>query len=93
MLTAAGTLVAAPQADAAALFYWQDSDPGYYRPAPMAQPRKPKARRPSAKAGAAIKETNAKPHGPLIIAVSIEQQKVRVYDATACLPKARCRRA
>jgi lipoprotein-anchoring transpeptidase ErfK/SrfK len=81
MLTAAGTLVAVPQADAAALFYWQDSDTGYYRPAPMAQPRKPKTRRPSAKAGAAIKETNAKPHGPLIIAVSIEQQKVRVYDS------------
>jgi lipoprotein-anchoring transpeptidase ErfK/SrfK len=80
MLTAAGTLVAA-QADAATMFYWQDSDPGYYRPAPVAQPHKPKARRPSAKAGAAIKETNAKPHGPLIIAVSIEQQKVRVYDS------------
>ena len=81
MLTAAGTLVAAPQADAATLFYWQDSDPGYYRPAPVAQPRKPKARRPSAKTEAAVKETNAKPQGPLIIAVSIEQQKVRVYDA------------
>jgi len=81
MLTAAGTLVAAPQADAAALFYWQDSDPSYYRPAPMAQPRKPKARRPSAKLDAAVKETNAKPQGPLIIAVSIEQQKVRIYDA------------
>ena len=81
MLTAAGTLVAAPQADAAALFYWQDSDPGYYRPVPMAQPRKPKARRPAAKAEAAVKETSAKPQGPLIIAVSIEQQKVRVYDA------------
>jgi L,D-transpeptidase catalytic domain len=75
MLTAAGTLVAVPQADAAALFYWQDSDPSYYRPA---QPRK--ARRPSAKTGATPKETNAKPQGPLIIAVSIEQQKVRVYD-------------
>ena len=47
----------------------------------MAQPRKPKVRQPSAKAGAAVKETNAKPQGPLIIAVSIEQQKVRVYDA------------
>jgi lipoprotein-anchoring transpeptidase ErfK/SrfK len=79
MLTAAGTLVAAPQADAAALFSWQDSDPSYYRPAPMVQPRKPKARRPSAKT-AATKETNAKPQGPLIIAVSIDQQKVRVYD-------------
>src|SRR5882724_5198695 len=81
MLTAAGTLVAVPQADAAALFYWQDSDPGYYRPAPVAQPRKPKARRPSAKTEAAIKETNAKPQGPLIIAVSIDQQKVRIYDS------------
>jgi lipoprotein-anchoring transpeptidase ErfK/SrfK len=81
MLTAAGTLVAVSQADAAALFYWQDSDPNYYRPAPVAQPRKPKARRPSAKTEAALKETNAKPQGPLIIAVSIEQQKVRVYDA------------
>ena len=81
MLTAAGTLVAAPQADAAAQFYWQDFDTGYDRPAPMAQPRKPKARRPSAKTAAPLKETNAKPHGPLIIAVSIEQQKVRVYDS------------
>jgi lipoprotein-anchoring transpeptidase ErfK/SrfK len=80
MLTAAGTLVAAPQAGAAALFYWQDSDPSYYRPAPMVQPRKPKARRPSAKTEATLKETNAKPQGPLIIAVSIEQQKVRIYD-------------
>jgi lipoprotein-anchoring transpeptidase ErfK/SrfK len=81
MLTAAGTLVAAPEADAAAQFYWQDFDTGYDRPAPMAQPRKPKARRPSAKTAATLKETNAKPHGPLIIAVSIEQQKVRVYDS------------
>jgi len=81
MLAAAGSLVAVPQADAAALFSWQDSDPSYYRPVPMAQPRKPKARRPSAKTEAAVKETNAKPQGPLIIAVSIDQQKVRVYDA------------
>jgi hypothetical protein len=78
MLTAAGTLIAAPQADAAALFYWRDSDPGYYRPMPTAQPLKPKARRPSAKTEAKVKETNAKPQGPLIIAVSIQQQKVRV---------------
>jgi lipoprotein-anchoring transpeptidase ErfK/SrfK len=81
MLAAAGSLVAVPQADAAALFYWQDSDPAYYRPVPTAQPRKPKVRRPSAKTEAAVKETNAKPQGPLIIAVSIDQQKVRVYDA------------
>jgi hypothetical protein len=80
MLTAAGPLVAASPADAATLFSWQDPDPSYYRPAPMAQPRKPKARRPSARTETLLKETNAKPQGPLIIAVSIEQQKVRVYD-------------
>src|SRR6478735_6825515 len=79
ILTGACTIAAAPQANAA-LFYWQDSDPSYYRPAP-AQPRKQKVRRPAAKAEAARKETSAKPHGPLIIAISIEQQKVRVYDS------------
>ena len=82
ILTAAGTLAAISPADAA-LFYWQDTDPSYYRPAPMSQPRRPRAttRRPSAKTQAAHKETGAKPQGPLIIAVSIEQQKVRIYDA------------
>ncbi len=83
MLTAAGTLVATAQADAATLFYWQDNDTAYYRPAPVAQARKPKTRKPVATAGAAVKETNAKPQGPLIIAVSIDQQKVRVYDANS----------
>ena len=42
-----------------------------------------KAARPQADEGhgGAEKETSAKPQGPLIIAISIEQQKVRVYDA------------
>ena len=80
ILTGACTIAAAPRADAA-LFYWQDSDPSYYRPVFPTQPRKQKIRRPSAKTEAAHKETSAKPHGPLIIAISIEQQKVRVYDS------------
>ena len=80
ILTGACTIAAAPRADAA-LFYWQDSDPSYYRPVFPTQPRKQKIRRPSAKTEAAHKETSAKPHGPLIIAFSIEQQKVRVYDS------------
>lgn len=63
------------------MFYWQGTDPGYYRPMPLMQPRKPKTRRPSAKTEKAIKETNAKPQGPLIINISIEQQKLRIYDA------------
>jgi lipoprotein-anchoring transpeptidase ErfK/SrfK len=81
VLTAAGCIAAASRADAATMFYWQDSDPSYYRPMPPVQPRKPRVRRPSAKSATAIKETNAKPQGPLIIAISIEQQKLRVYDA------------
>lgn len=82
VLSAAGTLGAASQADAA-LFYYQDSDSGYYRPSPSAQPRRQRnARKNSAgKPEAAEKETGAKPQGPLIIAVSIDKQKVRIYDS------------
>ena len=81
VLTAAGTLSGMPEANAA-LYYWQDFDPGYYRPAPSAHPRRQPTRRHSPpKTGAAEKETAAKPHGPLIIAISIDQQKVRIYDA------------
>jgi lipoprotein-anchoring transpeptidase ErfK/SrfK len=80
ILTGACTIAFAPQADAA-LFYWQDNDPGYYRPMLAPQPRKPKARKPAAKNESARKETSAKPHGPLIIAISIEQQRMRVYDS------------
>ena len=54
--------------------------PSYYRPAPdgaAAQAESPPAFRQDR---SRLKETNAKPQGPLIIAVSIDQQKVRVYD-------------
>jgi lipoprotein-anchoring transpeptidase ErfK/SrfK len=81
ILTTAGTIGVTSHADAA-LYYWQDSEPGIYRPAPAPQPRKQRARNPAhSKTQVAKKETGAKPHGPLIIAISINQQKVRVYDA------------
>jgi len=81
ILTAAATIGATAPAEAA-LYYWQDFEPGYYRPAPPAQPRRQRTRKPSAgKPEAAAKETSAKPQGPLIIAISIDQQKVRIYDA------------
>ena len=61
ILTAAGSVAATSQADATALFSWQDTEPGYYRPMQIVQPRKPKARRPAAKkTEAAVKETHAK---------------------------------
>ncbi len=82
MLTAAGTLCAPAQSDAA-LFYYQDSNPSYSRPTPSAQPKRQRNTRKNSgkKQEAAEKETGAKPQGPLIIAVSIEKQKIRVYDA------------
>lgn len=81
ILTAAGTIGATSHADAA-LYYWQDSEPGFSRPAPAAQPRRQRVRKQSAgKTQVAEKETGAKPQGPLIISISIDQQKVRVYDA------------
>lgn len=82
VLTAAGTLGAASQADAA-LFYYQDFDSGYSRPTPSAQPRRQRNTRKNSagKHEAAEKETGAKPQGPLIIAISIDKQKVRIYDS------------
>jgi lipoprotein-anchoring transpeptidase ErfK/SrfK len=82
MLTAAGSLGAAYPADAA-LLYYQDSDSGYSRPSPSPQPRRQRGARKNSAARkvAAEKETGAKPQGPLIIAISIDKQKVRVYDS------------
>ena len=81
VLTAAGTIGASSHADAA-LYYWQDNDPSYYREVTPVQPRRQKVRRQTGQKGVvAEKETGTKPQGPLIIAVSIEKQKVRIYDA------------
>lgn len=82
ILTAAGAIGGASQAEAA-LYYWNDYDPGYYRPAHPSQQRRQKVRRNTTdkKSQAAEKETGAKPQGPLIISISIDQQKIRVYDS------------
>ena len=48
VLTAAGAIGAASQAEAA-LYYWSDSEPGFSRPAPAASQRRQKPRRNAAK--------------------------------------------
>jgi lipoprotein-anchoring transpeptidase ErfK/SrfK len=84
ILIAIGSVAGASQAEAA-LYYWQDYDPGYYRPAQPFQQRRPKARRTtvdkSKKPQGAEKDAAAKPQGPLVISVALDQQKVRVYDS------------
>src|SRR4051812_22062068 len=87
-LTTAGLIGSASHADAA-LYYWQDNDPGFYRPAqPMPQRRHRARRSIDKKAVAAEKDTGAKPVGPLIISISIEKQRVRVYDASGFFAEA-----
>ena len=82
ILTAAGAVAGASEAEAA-LYYWNDYDPGYYRPAHPSQQRRQKVRsnKIDKKTQAAEKDTGAKPQGPLIISISIDQQKIRVYDS------------
>jgi lipoprotein-anchoring transpeptidase ErfK/SrfK len=79
-LSAAGVIGAASQADAA-LYYWSDYAPGYYRPDPTLPQRRAKPRTRQAKKIVAPEKESAKPQGPLIIAISIDKQKLRIYDA------------
>ncbi|MFK4507956.1 L,D-transpeptidase family protein [Bradyrhizobium daqingense] len=84
-LTAAGAIGTASQADAA-YYYWTDySDGSYYARQdrrPEIQPQKPQKRTNAAKKDTVVqKEAGTKPQGPLVIVVSIERQKVAVYDS------------
>lgn len=81
VLTAAGFLATVPGAEAAT--FWGDSDVGISRPLPPGpEQRRHKTRRhQSAAKGESLVKESAKPQGPLIIAVSIERQSLKVYDA------------
>lgn len=83
IFTAAGAFVTTNYAEAA-LYYWPDYSAGAYysrQPSPEMQRPKPRKRNAVSKKDATEKETGAKPQGPLVIAVSIERQKVTVYDS------------
>ena len=80
LLTLAGAAGAASEADAAV--YWSGYDPSYYyfQPAPTIQ-RRPRVRRYQAKKFEAPEKESTKPQGPLIIAISIEKQSLKIHDA------------
>jgi len=61
--------------------FWSDDDAGYSRPAPVTPQRVQRTRRRSAKQIEAPVKEGSKPQGPLIIAISINRQNLRVYDA------------
>jgi lipoprotein-anchoring transpeptidase ErfK/SrfK len=80
ILTAVGTIGMASHAEAAA-YYWSDTDSGYSRPGPTVQKPKQKSRNRQAKKTDAPEKEPSKPQGPVIISISIEKQKLRIYDA------------
>lgn len=86
-LTAAGAIGTTAQAEAA-LYYWSDSDPGYYRPAPIVPQRRQRPYRHQAKKIEAPEKESAKPQGPVIIAISIEKQNLKIYDANGFFAEA-----
>src|SRR3984893_11833337 len=80
VLTAAGAVGATSQAEAA-LYYWSDSDAGYSRPGHQAPQRRKKPGHHQARKIEGPEKESAKPTGPLIIAISIDRQNVKIYDA------------
>ena len=82
LFTLAAAIGAASEADAA-VYYWSGYDSGYYyyQPAPTFPQRRPRVRRYQAKKIEAPEKESTKPQGPLIIAISIEKQSLKIYDA------------
>jgi lipoprotein-anchoring transpeptidase ErfK/SrfK len=80
VLTAVGAIGATSYAEAAT--FWSDSDPVVSGPGVSAPQRRQKVRSHlgSKKTEAPGKEA-AKPQGPLVIAISINKQNMKVYDA------------
>src|SRR3954447_24606243 len=80
VLAAAGILSAASPTEAAPSVFWPD----YYEPYPPPRFAPPRARKSVKKrlpANEDVAKDARKPQGPLIIAISIEKQVLRIYDA------------
>ena len=85
-LTVAGAVGIAARADAAV--FWSDSDSGYSRPVIVAPPRAQRTSRHKGKQVEAAVKESAKPQGPLIIAISVSKQNVKIYDSNGFFAEA-----
>lgn len=86
ILTATGAIGTTSQAEAA-FYYTPDYSDGSYYSRPVRHPDMPQ-QKPQKRSAAknknetrGEKETGAKPQGPLVIVVSIDRQKVTIYDS------------
>jgi lipoprotein-anchoring transpeptidase ErfK/SrfK len=78
ILAAAGAIGASSSAQAA--IFWSDSAPGLSAPKPVVAQRRPNPKRHVGKKNEVPEREAAKPQGPLIIAISIDKQRLKVYD-------------
>jgi lipoprotein-anchoring transpeptidase ErfK/SrfK len=79
VLTAA-VLVGAGSRAQAALYYWTEGEPAHYWPAPRYPHQHKPAHQRTQKSEKPQREAT-KPQGPLIVAISINEQKLKLYDS------------
>jgi lipoprotein-anchoring transpeptidase ErfK/SrfK len=80
-LAATGFIGTASYAVAATSILWSDSDRGVYLPSPVGPQRPHKVRHHQGSRTENQAKESVKPQGPLIIAISIERQSLKLYDA------------
>lgn len=94
ILTAAGAIGTTSQAEAAFYYTPDYSDGSYYSrqvrhpDVPQQKPQKRGSAVKSKKEALVEKETGAKPQGPLVIVISIDRQKVTIYDSNGVFAEA-----
>jgi hypothetical protein len=81
VLAAAGLLGTVSYAPAATSIYWPDYDNGISGPPPFRPQRPHKTHRHQGPKNPSVARESTKPQGPLIIAISIERQSLKIYDA------------
>lgn len=83
VLATAGAIGLASPAEASRYYryYGSDYEPGYVQSRPAPVPRRPQRVRPRQAKKVVLPKDSVKPQGPLTIAISIERQTLKVYDA------------
>jgi hypothetical protein len=76
----AAVLAGAGSRAQAALYYWTEGEPAHYWPGPRYPHQHKPAHKHSQKSDKPQREAT-KPQGPLVVAISINEQKLRLYDA------------
>ena len=79
-MAAAGVIGTACYAQAATSFFSPDYDAGISGPPLLRSPHPRKVRRHQGLKHESVAKESAKPQGPLIIAISIERQSLKIYD-------------